>query len=111
MTQDGAQEVGALSNPRVVDRCDHVASLQPGLVSGPTRYDSVDQGATLEVASEMGGELGRDLLKRDAEPRALDGSTLDELARDALCDLRRDGKADAGAAADDHRVDAEHATL
>ena len=76
-------------------------------------------GATLFTSAPAPGvsvhrrrELGRDVLHADAEPRARDTCPVLRICvGHALRHVARDGEADALAAADDHRVDAEHVAL
>src|SRR5690606_39417131 len=76
-----------------VDRDDHVAGLEPGLLGRGPRLDLRDQRAALDVEVERLRQRRRHRLDVHAEPAAADLAVLDQLLHDAAGHVRRHGEA------------------
>ena len=86
----------------------------PASCGGAIGLDLGDQGALLVLQAEAFGNLGGDRLDAHTEPAARDFPVVAQIFDDVLGVIRRDGEADAHAAAgggEDGGVDTDHLTF
>ena len=90
------------------DGRDDVARLEVRLRGGPPGDDLAHERADARRHLHLVRQRGRDVLDAHPDERPLDLPLREELRGDAAREARRHREAEAAAAPDDHRVDAEH---
>src|SRR3989454_2134433 len=108
---DAALQVDGALEPLAVELYEDVTSLDPGLCGRAVGHDVAHEHAHRVLDAELARQLGRQRLDLDTEPAAGHAPLVEQLGVNLARHVRRDGEADARAARDDRRVDADDLAL